>query len=254
MRYYARSRRSSFRLMADRPLVLKRFPNGIDGTASFSRRPARPPDGVRVETIETQGGSTNLRIVGGDLYTLLYTVQLGAISVDPWHSRIQSLDFADYTIIDLDPGPRATFERVIEVARWVKEALDQLGLHGGSQDFRFQGAPYLSSAAARTLRMKRRRSSRRSLRRKSPKHIRRKRRSSARLKRAARRLVYVDYLQNIIGKTVARRLFGSREPRCDGFDSARVERADRRSRSARLSRSRLRPSVSQKLEISGRQR
>ena len=44
---------------------------------------------------------------GGSLATLLYQVQLGTISVDPWHARVQSLDFADWSVIDLDPGPRA---------------------------------------------------------------------------------------------------------------------------------------------------
>ena len=54
---------------------------------------------------------------------------LGAISVDPWHSRVQSLEYADYTIIDLDPGPRANFARVVQVARWAKEGIDGFGLH-----------------------------------------------------------------------------------------------------------------------------
>src|SRR5205085_6689803 len=75
-----------------------------------------------------EGLATADRLVGGDLATLLYLVQLGAISVDPWHSRVQSVQNADYSIIDLDPGPRASFARVIEVAHAVKEVLDDLGL------------------------------------------------------------------------------------------------------------------------------
>ena len=118
-------------MMEDRPLVLKRFPNGIDGESFYQQNAAdTSPAGVRVENIETDGGEKQPRIVGGDLLTLLYTIQLGAISVDPWHSRIQSLDLSDYTIIDLDPGPRANFERVVQVARWVKEVIDGFGLHG----------------------------------------------------------------------------------------------------------------------------
>ena len=101
-----------------------------NGQAFFQQNAGETPDVVRTETIHTQGGSTNLRIVGGDLVTLLYTIQLGAISVDPWHSRVQSLDHADYSIIDLDPGPRATFDRVVEIARLAKEVMDSLGLHG----------------------------------------------------------------------------------------------------------------------------
>src|SRR5581483_11595160 len=68
-------------------------------------------------------------LVGGDLATLLYLVQLGAISVDPWHSRVRSVQYADYSIIDLDPGPRAPFARVVDVAHVVKAVLDELGLY-----------------------------------------------------------------------------------------------------------------------------
>ena len=121
MRYYTTVAPLVLPVMKDRPLVLKRFPNGVGGQSFFQQNAGDTPPGVRVETIQTQGGSTNLRVVGGDLYTLLYTVQLGSISVDPWHARIQSLDFADYSILDLDPGARAPFSRVIQVARWVKE-------------------------------------------------------------------------------------------------------------------------------------
>ena len=64
--------------MADSPLVLKRFPNGVTGSSFFQQNAGDLPENVRTETIHTQGGSTNVRIVGGDLPTLLYTVQLGA--------------------------------------------------------------------------------------------------------------------------------------------------------------------------------
>jgi bifunctional non-homologous end joining protein LigD len=76
-----------------------------------------------------EGLTPQLRLIGGDLATLLYVVQLGAVSIDPWHSRVRSVPMADYSIIDLDPGPRAPFRRVVEVADAVHEVLDELGLH-----------------------------------------------------------------------------------------------------------------------------
>src|SRR5437016_14211386 len=129
MRYYARIASFILPTILDRPLVLKRFPNGIAGETFYQQKASETtPSEVRVEEIETDTGEKQPRIIGGDLLTLLYTIQLGAISVDPWHSRIQSLEYADYTIIDLDPGPRANFTRVIQVARWVKEAIDAFSL------------------------------------------------------------------------------------------------------------------------------
>lgn len=130
MRYYARIAEFILPAIQDRPLVLKRFPNGIEGESFYQHKASEPtPPGVRVEVITTEDGEKQPRIVGGDLLTLLYTIQLGAISVDPLHSRVQSLDYADYTILDLDPGPRASFARVVEVARWAKEVIDGFGLH-----------------------------------------------------------------------------------------------------------------------------
>jgi len=129
MRYYARIADFILPMMKDRPLVLRRFPNGIEGEAFYQQKASdTTPKEVRVEVIANDEGEKQPRIIGGDLLTLLYTIQLGAVSVDPWHSRIQSCDYADYTIIDLDPGPRANFERVKQVARWAKGVIDGFGL------------------------------------------------------------------------------------------------------------------------------
>lgn len=131
LRYYARMAPLLLPAIADRPLVLKRFPNGITGDAFYQQRaPADPPRGVRVEAVADEGLTTQRRLIGGDLITLLYVVQLGAISIDPWHSRVGRVTYADYSIIDLDPGPRSNFRHVIDAARWVKEELDALGLRG----------------------------------------------------------------------------------------------------------------------------
>jgi bifunctional non-homologous end joining protein LigD len=127
--YYATVAPYILPAIKDRALVLKRFPNGIKGMAFYQQKaPDEAPPSVRVEEVRDEGIETQKRLVGGDLATLLYIVQLGAVSVDPWHSRVQAIEYADYSIIDLDPGPKATFPRVIQVAQWVKEVLDELGL------------------------------------------------------------------------------------------------------------------------------
>ncbi|MEO8192655.1 MAG: DNA ligase D [Gemmatimonadales bacterium] len=202
MRYYVTVAPLILPVMAARPLVLKRFPNGVTGESFFQQNAGEPPEAVRTETIHTQGGSTNLRIVGGDLATLLYVVQLGSISVDPWHSRIQSLDHADYSIIDLDPGPRAPFSRVVEVARWAKEVMDNLGLNGalktsGSSGLHiYMPLPPKTPNEAATL-VAQIVATRVSEARPKVATVER----SVKARGAA--TVYVDYLQNIIGKTVA---------------------------------------------------
>jgi bifunctional non-homologous end joining protein LigD len=203
MRYYARIADFILPVVQDRPLVLKRFPNGIDGESFYQQKASdtTPPE-VRVELIETEGGEKQPRIIGGDLLTLLYTIQLGAISVDPWHSRVHSLEYADYTIIDLDPGPRANFSRVIQTARWAKEVIDGFGLNAAIKTSGSTGLHiYLplpprtpndaATIVAQMIATK--------VAAAHPKEATIER--SVKARGAA--TVYVDYLQNIQGKTVA---------------------------------------------------
>jgi bifunctional non-homologous end joining protein LigD len=203
MRFYTRIADFILPAMHDRPLVLKRFPNGIAGESFYQQKASEttPPE-VRVEVIETDGGEKQPRVIGGDLLTLLYTIQLGAISVDPWHSRVQSLEHADYTIIDLDPGPRANFGRVILVARWAKDVIDGFGLNAAIKTSGSTGLHiYLplpprtpndaATLVAQMIATK--------VADAHPKEATIER--SVKARGAA--TVYVDYLQNIQGKTVA---------------------------------------------------
>jgi bifunctional non-homologous end joining protein LigD len=203
MRYYARIAGFILPTIQDRPLVLKRFPNGIAGESFYQQKAAETtPAEVRVEIIETDGGEKQPRFIGGDLLTLLYTIQLGAISVDPWHSRVPTLEYADYTIIDLDPGPRANFGRVVQVARWAKEVIDGFGLHAAIKTSGSTGLHiYLplpprtpNEAATLVAQMVATK-----VADAHPKEATIER--SVKARGAA--TVYVDYLQNIQGKTVA---------------------------------------------------
>jgi bifunctional non-homologous end joining protein LigD len=203
MRYYARMSPSVLPVVADRPLVLKRYPNGIHGKAFYQQRaPADVPNGVRVETVRNDDGEEQARIIGGDLVTLLWTVQLGAISVDPWLSRVQTCDDADVAVIDLDPGPEASFSRVVAVARWTRGELDELGLRAGIKTSGATGLhiclplpPGTSYEAAQTLAQL------------VASRVAERHPDDATLERSVKArpadAVYVDYLQNIRGKTVA---------------------------------------------------
>jgi len=203
LRHYVRVAPFILPVMEDRPLVLKRFPDGINGEAFYQQKaPANPPAGVRVETIQDADGDRVDRLVGGSLATLLYQVQLGTISVDPWHARVKSLGFADYSVIDLDPGPRAKFERVVEVATWAKEELDRLGLHGALKTSGSTGLHIFLPLPPRTSNEAALLVAQLVATRVANAHAREatvERTVSARPKAT----VYVDYLQNVLGKSVA---------------------------------------------------
>jgi bifunctional non-homologous end joining protein LigD len=128
MRYYAHVAPVLLPVLADRPLGLKRYPEGIEGHSFFQQNATKYPPTVRVERIMTEPGEIAPRFVGGDLPTLLYVVQIGAIALHAWQSRVGSLDDADYSTIDLDPGEGVRFVRVVELARIVGATLRDLGL------------------------------------------------------------------------------------------------------------------------------
>ena len=132
MRYYVQVAPYLLPILQDRPLSLKRFPNGVGGNFFFQQKaPPNPPDAVRVESLTSEAGERQDRVIGGSLGTALYCVQIGAFEFNPWNTRVGSPTRSDFTVIDLDPGPKATFKKVIDVALRVGDALDHLGLHAG---------------------------------------------------------------------------------------------------------------------------
>ena len=202
LRFYARLSPWLLPVIADRPLVMKRYPNGVLGKAFYQQRaPDAPPPGVRVEAVDEDEDGPMPRLIGGSLNTLLYIAQLGAISLDPWFSRAQSPSTADFVAIDLDPMPSVPFSQVCDVARWVHEALAMLeipaalktsgssGLHVYiplAEGTSYESGQLLCQIVATAVASQ------------HPK-VATVERTVARRGRT----VYVDYLQNIEGKTLA---------------------------------------------------
>jgi bifunctional non-homologous end joining protein LigD len=201
LRYYAAVAPCILPVLDDRPLVMKRLPNGVRGKAFYQQRaPDAVPDGVRVETLPDDSDVPS-RLVGGSLVTLLYMAQLAAVSQDPWFSRVASPDCPDFVAIDLDPMPGVTFAQVLDVARWVHEELDALGVPGFpktsgadglhvyvplQRDTGYEAALLFCQLLATLVAQK------------HPKEA-----TVVRSVHARGRKVYVDYLQNVRGKTLA---------------------------------------------------
>ena len=198
-RYYLQAAPYILPVLADRALVMKRFPNGVHGEPFYQHRALHVPPGIRVQDIAAADDQPQL--VGGDLATLLYTCQLAAISQDPWFSCVQSSEAPEAVALDLDPSDGVPFEQVLDVARWIREELDAYGVFavpktsGASGLHIFiplaPGTPYeagrLFCQIVATL-------------------VCEKHPQAATIERTVRARgprVYVDYLQNIEGKTLA---------------------------------------------------
>jgi bifunctional non-homologous end joining protein LigD len=114
--------------LKDRPLSLNRQPNGITGESFYQKNMEHLPDWVRYKDIFSDSNDKDLRwMVGDKLDSLLYMVQLGCIEINPWNSRVQHLDHPDWLVIDLDPEG-VTFKDVITVAQTVKQVCDEWGI------------------------------------------------------------------------------------------------------------------------------
>jgi bifunctional non-homologous end joining protein LigD len=109
--------------LKDRPLSLKRYPNGIGEEFFFQKEVAASfPKWLRTDVAD----GTRFAI-GEDRATLLFLVNLGCIDHNPWMSRIGSLENPDYLLIDLDPQ-ECGYEKIVEAALLVRTRLDQAEL------------------------------------------------------------------------------------------------------------------------------
>lgn len=112
--------------LKDRPLSMLRQPGGVTDHGFFQKNNDHLPDWVPSVDIFSESNNANLHwIVGGKLETLQYVVQLGSIEINPWNSRIQHLEKPDWLVVDLDPEG-VTFEDVINVAKTVHEVCTEL--------------------------------------------------------------------------------------------------------------------------------
>ncbi|HYR86384.1 MAG TPA: DNA ligase D [Terriglobia bacterium] len=190
--------------LLDRPLVFERFPDGIYGPSFYQKdAPDYTPGWIRTEKIWSADVERHIRyFIGADRDQLLYIANSGNIQQNPWMSRIQHMDFPDYLVFDLDPV-EAPFSSVQEVAVVLKAVLDELGLRsypktsGASgihvflpvleNTFTYEDVRVFAEAVASIVvkRLPAIATIQRVVKRRKPHEV------------------YVDFLQNIRGKTVA---------------------------------------------------
>ena len=115
--------------LADRAMVMKRYPNGIAGDFFFMKRAPSPrPEWIETCPIEHSSGSVIDFPIVRDLASLLWVINLGCIDLNPWYARCDDVDRPDYLHFDLDPVKDASWAQMLESAMVVHEALSKLKL------------------------------------------------------------------------------------------------------------------------------
>ena len=115
--------------LADRAMVMKRYPDGAAGPFFFMKRAPSPrPPWIEICSITHSSGSVIDFPMIQDIPSLLWVVNLGCIDLNQWYARCDDVDRPDYLHFDLDPVKGATFATVRETALVLKEALDGVGM------------------------------------------------------------------------------------------------------------------------------
>ncbi|HXE74310.1 MAG TPA: DNA ligase D [Candidatus Xenobia bacterium] len=128
--YYYRMAELVLDYLRDRPLVLRRYPEGIQGESFFQKEAGEShPEWMQTVSIPSEGRKSVIRyFLANDVASLLYLVNLGCIDHNPWASRTDALDQPDWVIFDLDPTNGTPYPATVAVARAVHARLVGLGL------------------------------------------------------------------------------------------------------------------------------
>jgi bifunctional non-homologous end joining protein LigD len=127
--YYQSVAETMLPYIKDRPHSLLRQPNGAEGKSFFQKDVGHmPPGWVKTKAIFSESNDKDINyLVADSPDSLLYMVQLGCIEINPWNSRIKSLDKPDWCVIDLDPED-IDFREVIKAAKVVHDVCEELNI------------------------------------------------------------------------------------------------------------------------------
>lgn len=188
--------------LAGRPLVLVRYPDGSEGEGFYQKNlPDHAPDWLpRYRHFSEGSGRALDLLVCNDVDSLIWLASQGALEWHPWHARVDSIERPDIAVIDLDPAPGVAFPEVVAAARLTQALLADLGLTAYPKTSGGRGLhlfipirPELDHRAVTAFV--------RDLGRVLAAHAPQLLTLERRVDRRGRR-VYVDYLQNGLGKTL----------------------------------------------------
>jgi len=126
--YYLAVGEAALRGVRERPLILKRFVDGIGEEPFFQKRaPAKRPDWISTARVTYPSGRSADLVVADEVADLAWMANLGCVDLNPWPVRSGDVDHPDELRVDLDPTPEASFADVRKVAVLVGEVLTEFG-------------------------------------------------------------------------------------------------------------------------------
>jgi bifunctional non-homologous end joining protein LigD len=128
--YYLNVSKVILPFLIDRPQNLHRHPNGILESSFYQKdTPETYPDWIQTTPVHSESSNKTIDyLLCQNEATLIYMANLACIEINPWNSKLNSLDHPDYLVIDLDPSPKNSFLEVIEVAQAFHDLLEKLDI------------------------------------------------------------------------------------------------------------------------------
>ncbi|MDQ0119869.1 non-homologous end-joining DNA ligase [Pseudarthrobacter sp902506025] len=131
VRYYLAVAEGALRGAGGRPMVLKRFPKGIDAEPFFQKRvPENHPPFIGTATLHYASGTSAEEAVIRDAAGLAWVINLGCLDLNPHPVRAEDLEHPDELRVDLDPMPGVDWSQIVDTAYVAQEVLDDVGLVG----------------------------------------------------------------------------------------------------------------------------
>jgi DNA ligase D-like protein (predicted polymerase) len=201
VQYYLSVAEGALRGVARRPMILKRYVNGVEAEPFYQKRvPASRPAWIETATFTFPSGRTAEEIVVNHRAQLVYVVNLGCVDLNPHAIRAEDMDRPDELRIDLDPVPGVPWSQIAQVAKLARDVLEEAGLVGWPKTSGSRGAHVWVRIEPRWPFAEVRRAAlafAREVERRAPEL------ATARWWKEERRGVFVDYNQNARDRTTA---------------------------------------------------
>jgi bifunctional non-homologous end joining protein LigD len=131
VRYYMSVADGALRGISGRPMLMKRYPDGVEAEPFFQKRaPDTRPEWIETTTLHFPSGRSAEHVVVRDAAQLAWIVNLGCVDLNPHPIRADDLDHPDELRVDLDPVPGVSWAQIVEVANVARSVLTDVGLLG----------------------------------------------------------------------------------------------------------------------------
>lgn len=130
LNYYYRAAPYMLPFIKDRPQSLYRFPDGYKGKSFYQKDvTGKVPGWEATYLYHSEGDNEDKHfLVAEDEASLLFMVNFGCIEINPWSSTVKKPDHPDWCLLDLDPGAKTTFNKVIDAANVIHDLLESIGV------------------------------------------------------------------------------------------------------------------------------